>query len=463
MLQMLVRLYLTVAGLLLGSVLLVQQVFPYAFPEQYAQSARREFAGELALLRERLAGLRGEDLRRAIDALNRATPGRYRLLSPQARADLPADLRADLDASGTAGGGSGGGDHRHLYLRLRPAGTSDDTQAEVIRIGYEQADLPIRYLAYFSVFAMVLLGLMIWLQPHWRDLERLRNAAARFGDGDLGARARPRDGSSIHQLCVYFNNMADQIGRLIRSQRDMVNAASHELRTPITRLEFGLANLADTTPDRVARARVHALRCDVEELDLLVGELLTLGMMEGDGPVPTLEHVDLTAFLRASTGVSADELRARATVVEWAIAPDLGPVAVEPRSLGRAFSNLVRNALRYADHTIRIVAEGDGEGWRLVVEDDGVGIPPADRQRVFEPFYRLDRSRDRATGGFGLGLSIVRQVIERHGGRIQVETSALGGACFVARLPRHRPGPWAGRYPGADEDADGPAQAFHVQ
>ncbi|ROU08279.1 ATP-binding protein [Lysobacter enzymogenes] len=458
MLSMLVRLYLTVAGLLLCSILLVQQVFPYLFPDQYSASVRHEFVGELTLLRERLGDAAGAELDRRLAELNRRTPERYSRVTAQELRALPARNRAELARLGSASTHVGSERH-HLFLRL-PAG-------DTVQIVYTENDFPIRYVAYLTVFAMVLLGLMIWLQPHWRDLERLRDAAAQFGDGDLGARARVRGGSSIRQLCVFFNNMADQIGRLIQSQRDMVNAASHELRTPITRLEFGLANLADTLDDRVARARVHALRCDVEELDLLVGELLTLGMLERSGPRPSLEPVQLEGFLRASTGVSAEELRSRATAIEWAISPELDEVAVEPRSLRRAFSNLMRNAVRYADSAIRVAAEPAGNDWLLIVEDDGVGIPAEDRRRVFEPFYRLDRSRDRATGGYGLGLSIVRQVIERHGGTIHVEPSPQGGARFVARLPQ-RPQPWSERdSAAAGEDEAGPGDAherpFHLQ
>jgi len=458
MFAMLVRLYLTVAGLLLCSMLLVQQAFPYLFPDQYSQSARHEFSGELALLREHLRGVGIGELPEHIATLNRSNPDRYSVLSPAMALRLPSRVLAELAATGTASDHVST-EHHHVYVRL--------DHGDVVQISYDESDFPIRYIAYATVFAMVLVGLMIWLQPHWRDLEQLRDAAARFGDGDLNARARLPGGSSIRQLCVYFNNMADQIGCLIQSQRDMVNAASHELRTPITRLEFGLANLGDTLDDRVARARVHALRCDVEELDLLVGELLTLGMLERSGPMPALERIDLSAFLRASTGVSAEELRIRTTHIEWALAPALKEVVVEPRSLGRAFSNLMRNALRYADGTIRVGAEAVEHGWQLVVEDDGVGIPPEDRLRVFEPFYRLDRSRDRATGGFGLGLSIVRQVIDRHGGEVHIESSPLGGARFVMPIPWHQPGEWRGRNrPPREEpaaDAGHLEHSFHLQ
>lgn len=448
MLSMLVRLYLTVAGLLLCSLLLVQQGFPHLFPEEYARQAEREFAGEMALLRERLRGADGAVLAQRLAELNRVTPERYALLAPARVAALPARVRADLARKGHGSEYHSSERHR-VYLRLG--------NGAVVQIVYAETDFAIQYIAYVIVFAMVLLGLMIWLQPHWRDLERLRVAAARFGAGDLAARARLRGGSSIRQLCMYFNTMADQIGRLIQSQRDLVNAASHELRTPITRLEFGLANLADTLDDRVARARVHALRSDVEELDLLVGELLTLGMLQRKSSPPTLEPVELAAFLRGSTGVSAEELQVRSTRLEWAIAQELGEVAVEPHSLRRAFSNLMRNALRYADGVIRVSADAEGEGWRLTVEDDGVGIAPEDRERVFEPFSRLDRSRDRATGGYGLGLSIVRQVAERHGGQVRAEASVLGGARFVLSLPRREPGP------APADEPEGLHGAFHLQ
>ncbi|MDB5746065.1 MAG: sensor protein RstB, partial [Massilia sp.] len=116
-------------------------------------------------------------------------------------------------------------------------------------------------------------------------------------------------------------------------------------------------------------------------------------------------------------------------------APDAGSIEADPRTLGRALSNLLRNAQKYAAGTIHVVARRDGARVTIAVEDDGPGIPDDERERVFEPFYRLDRSRDRATGGFGLGLSIVRKALQLHGGSVHVERSALGGARFVVDLP----------------------------
>ncbi|WP_394779061.1 ATP-binding protein, partial [Undibacterium sp.] len=121
----------------------------------------------------------------------------------------------------------------------------------------------------------------------------------------------------------------------------------------------------------------------------------------------------------------------------WSIDPSISEVVTEPRSLARAFSNLIQNALRYTRSTIHVRVESDAEFWYLIVEDDGVGIPEQERERVFEPFYRLDRSRDRATGGYGLGLAIVKKIVERLGGQIRVDTSDLGGAAFKLNFP-HR-------------------------
>jgi two-component system OmpR family sensor kinase len=117
------------------------------------------------------------------------------------------------------------------------------------------------------------------------------------------------------------------------------------------------------------------------------------------------------------------------------LAPRLGSVDGDRRLLARAVGNLLRNAQKYAAHTVALSAHHDGAMLEILVDDDGPGIPEEERERIFEPFYRLDRSRDRATGGFGLGLSIARKAVKLHGGTLRVERSPLGGARFVIVLP----------------------------
>ncbi|PFH08869.1 two-component system OmpR family sensor kinase [Collimonas sp. PA-H2] len=426
MLRILIRLYLTVAVLLLLSIVFVQKGFPYLFSTHLMAQMHREYASEAMLLRDYLDPLDDSTRQARLDSMNHSNGQRYRHLSEEQKRALSPATRQDLAQYGLAWSGTGDINRTNVYIAL-----NDGSLVEVHPLIPDWMEM----LAYVIIFSVMLAAILVWLTPHWRDLEKLRIAAARFGDGALDARARLSENSSIKQLCAYFNNMADRIGALITAQRDMVNAASHELRTPLARLEFGLVNLMDTTDDSRTHKRIQAMRKDVEELDILVGELLTLSMLEQATLPESREKIMLEDFLRSAAGVSDEELSLRHCTIVWQIAPAMQEIVIEPRSLGRAFSNLLQNALRYTRSTIRVRAEASPASWKLIVEDDGVGIPENDRERIFEPFYRLDRSRDRATGGYGLGLAIVKKIAERLGGGVRVASSELGGAMFILHFP----------------------------
>lgn len=426
MLRILIRLYLIVAILSILSIVFVQKGFPYLFSAQFTAQMQREYISEAILLREYLGPVRNDAQQAKLDNMNRLNQQRYRRMPAAEIHSLPAKTRQELTQNGLAWIGNGDINRTNVYIAL-----NDGSILEVHPLMSRWMEA----LAYVIIFSVMLGAILVWLTPHWRDLEKLRIAAARFGDGALDARAKLSENSSIKQLCAYFNNMADRIGALITAQRDMVNAASHELRTPLARLEFALVNLMDTTDDSKTHQRIKAMRKDVEELDILVGELLTLSMLEQATRPESKERIVLEDFLRAAAGVSDEELSLRNCTILWQIAPAVQEVVIEPRSLGRAFSNLLQNALRYTRSTIRVRAEAGAASWKLIVEDDGVGIPDNDRERIFEPFYRLDRSRDRATGGYGLGLAIVKKIAERLGGGVRVAGSELGGAMFVLHFP----------------------------
>ena len=428
MLRILVRLYLIVATLSIVAIVFVQRGFPYLFESEFKAQMLSEYSNEVTLLRDSLAPLSRAEQQTALERMNRLSPRRYTRLSPEQMQELSPSEHRELERYHMVWTGRGDHNRISIYAALEDGG--------VIEIRSYNLDKT-EAIAYVVIFTVMLAAMLIWLTPHWRDLEKLRIAAARFGEGALDARAKLSENSSIKQLCAYFNNMADRIASLIKAQREMVNAASHELRTPLARLEFGLVNLMDTTEDNSTHKRIQAMRKDVEELDILVGELLTLSMLEQSSLPEPSATVPLEDFLRSATGVSLEELQLRRNTVIWSISPALREVVTEPRSLARAFSNLMRNALRYSRSTIRVRTEIDraGGSWNLIVEDDGVGIPEQERERVFDPFYRLDRSRDRATGGYGLGLAIVKKIAERLGGSARVGSSDLGGAMFVLRFP----------------------------
>ncbi|CAB5519774.1 Sensor protein RstB [Pseudomonas putida] len=277
--------------------------------------------------------------------------------------------------------------------------------------------------------------LLLWVWPHWRDLERLKETARRLGQGQMAERTHISPRSNIGELAGVFDTMASDLERHVNQQRELLNAVSHELRTPLTRLDFGLVLLFDEVPPP-CRKRLLELVGHVRELDELVLELLSYSRLQNADQARERVEVSLLELVDSVLGGFAEELNGRG--IQWEVRAEtrLPRFVLDPRLTARAVQNLVRNAMRYCDESLllRLRAEEDG-ACLVTVEDDGIGIPPEERERIFQPFYRLDRSRDRSTGGFGLGLAISRRAIEGQGGTLTVAQSALGGAQFRIRLP----------------------------
>jgi len=283
--------------------------------------------------------------------------------------------------------------------------------------------------------AVMLVCLLIWLRLHWRDLERLKGTAERFGKGLLSERTQIAPSSNIGSLAHVFDTMAADIENLLNQQRDLLNAVSHELRTPLTRLDFGLAlALSDDLP-LASRERLQGLVAHIRELDELVLELLSYSRLQNPARVPERVEVALDEFIDSILGSIDEELESPQIVIDVLLHGQLERFILDPRLTARAIQNLLRNAMRYCDKRIQVGVQVCPKGCEIWVDDDGIGIPEDERERIFEPFYRLDRSRDRATGGFGLGLAISRRALEAQGGTLTVETSPLGGARFRLWLP----------------------------
>jgi two-component system OmpR family sensor kinase len=307
------------------------------------------------------------------------------------------------------------------------------TLLKLRRIHYSVVTNAFNLLAW-SIFSLILvLSIYGWLRGHWRDLGRLRGAAEAFGQGRLNGRVNLAKGSELGSLAACFDAMAGRIEVLVASQNDMINAISHELRTPIARCGFGLALLQSATADDQRKRHIEALKVDLEELDALVGELLSYGAIDRADRPHEIQEVRMSELLDSVVGSLALEMdfhRVRCTVDT----PDAAAL-LDPRRTSRAVLNLLKNAMKYCQDEISLTAFIHGDSWVLQVDDNGIGIPPADRHVIFEPFHRLDRSRDRKTGGFGLGLSIASRAIVSQRGHIQVSESPLGGARFEITLP----------------------------
>lgn len=312
---------------------------------------------------------------------------------------------------------------------------------EVLMLGpIQQLDLrPWSLLVPLGTVALFMMGMAAYLlvRPLERRLKKLETAVQQVARGNLSVRAEVAARDAVGQLAASFNGMTEHIARLIHSQREMTRAVSHELRTPVARIRFGLEMVADIDDAAERQGKIAAIDQDIDQLDALIDEILTYARLEEGVPSLAWAEVDLSAM--------AAQVQRELQPIAGALAIDVnapGEILAdgEERYLHRVLQNLVTNAIRYARTRIVVHVLESGTDIELVVEDDGPGVPEADREKVFKPFARLDDSRHRASGGYGLGLSIVQRIAEWHGGRVWVDRAALGGAAFHMRWPRHRPG-----------------------
>jgi len=254
-------------------------------------------------------------------------------------------------------------------------------------------------------------------------LDVLQRGVQRFGDGDLGARVPVHGHDEVADLSRQFNAAAARIEALVQSHKSLLANASHELRSPLTRIRMGLELMDGNQPPAQFRREIER---NISELDQLVEEILLASRLDArEANVGDLETVDLI-------GLAAEEC-ARVDADLEVGAADVQVLGVA-KLLRRALRNLLENARRYSQGPITLSVHLTG-GWAEVrVCDRGPGVPPAQRERIFEPFYRLPGASERA-GGVGLGLALVRSIAARHHGSVHCEDHAGGGACFVLRLP----------------------------
>ncbi|STZ07959.1 Sensor protein RstB [Moraxella caprae] len=281
---------------------------------------------------------------------------------------------------------------------------------------------------------LVSFGVYALIFPLERRLQLLQMGVNKVAEGKLDTMVQVAGYDDIARLSSTFNAMTRHIKRLIESQRELTRAVSHELRTPVARIRFAVDMLADDDDYESRQVQKQYIDDDIASLNELIDEILTYAKLEEGSPKMDWEMVCLKELL--------EQIERETNALGKPIAIKIKPPAqkvvamADRRYLHRVVQNLAGNALRYAKSTI-IISAGVKKGMAFVtVEDDGHGIPEADREKVFIPFARLDDSRTRASGGYGLGLSIVSRIAFWFSGNMSVDESpSLHGARFTMEWP----------------------------
>lgn len=425
--RLFVRLYIVIGALLLAELYLLVQLRTPSTQGAWAEQLAALTAFDHAATRAMVAAADPDARQAALDALQDRFGYEVQLLPlPLVLASLSEPQRDQLQRGASVPAHSG--TRTMLYVPL-PA------EPFVVRLGPVQQPEPTitwQQLLPFATLVLLALGMLALLRPLERDLGTLTDTARRLGEGELAARAHLPRSAPLGPLAAQFDQMAEQVQALVRSQRDLLHAVSHELRSPLQRLRFGADLMARATDPSDLNNRVRDLQRDITELDTLVDELLSWTRLQGGEDALRREPTDLEELLE-DLAYNARRLRPELTLtVRCGALPELPLDAVKVR---RSLGNLLSNAVRYGNSRVEVSAALLDAQIVVDVDDDGPGVPEADRERIFAPFTRLDAARARDTGGIGLGLAIAREIAEAHGGSLIADKSPLGGARFRWRLP----------------------------
>jgi signal transduction histidine kinase len=314
------------------------------------------------------------------------------------------------------GGGPGLSFVAHVTLRDGSGVTFDSRQQP------ETLNWPYRLLGSFAILLVAVIALSL-LAVRWttRPLKTLAEAAEQLGTNIHSPPLAENGPDEVQRAARAFNTMQAKLIASLRERNQMLAAISHDLKTPITRLKLRAEMLDDDT----ARSKFAA---DLDEMEAMV--VRTLDFMRGMESSESRQPIDVNALVHS---IQSDVQETGGTV-EVEGAPQ-APYVGQPQALKRCIANLVENALKYGS-AAHVRIEDDGERLVVRVADRGPGIPDAALERVFEPFYRLEGSRNRSTGGTGLGLAIARSVAQNHGGTLCLRNLPEGGLEAVLALPR---------------------------
>lgn len=267
-------------------------------------------------------------------------------------------------------------------------------------------------------------------------VKALSVAARRLGQGDLTQRLHIKEKGEMGELAQAFNSMATDIGQAKELQRNMIADVAHELRTPLSNIKGYLEAISDgvVQPDS---ATISSLAEEATHLSRLVDDLQELSLSEAGELKLTKQKEDIVALIKRIVATKQTQAADKSIILTTAMPDELPLVEIDRQRISQVLRNLLENAIAHtaSNGSIKVAAEKDGQWLRISVIDNGEGIPEKDLPFIFERFYRVDKSRTRATGGSGLGLTIARRFVEAHGGKIEVQSQSGVGSQFTFTLP----------------------------
>ncbi|HBN5713157.1 envelope stress sensor histidine kinase CpxA [Morganella morganii] len=318
-----------------------------------------------------------------------------------------------------------GEDRYQLYL-TRPANTA---QSDFINF---LIDRPFLLLAATMLISTPLLLWLAWSLA--KPARKLKNAADDVAKGNL--RQHPELEAGPQEFLAAgnsFNQMISALERMVNAQQRLISDISHELRTPLTRLQLATALLRRRHGESKELERIET---ETHRLDGMINDLLVLSRSQHKNEL-LRQNIKANELWDDILDNAKFEAEQRHKTLEITSPPGPWTIYCNPSALGSAFENIVRNALRYSNQHIQVAFSADTKGISIVVDDDGPGVSPEDREHIFRPFYRTDEARDRESGGTGLGLAIVSTAISQHNGKVTANDSPLGGLRLEIWLPLH--------------------------
>ncbi|CAD5204057.1 ATP-binding protein [Pseudomonas sp. FEN] len=349
-------------------------------------------------------------------------------------------------------------DAKHRYI----IGYNDDNKADVVLRAIRQGDKTVGWLAmtpfesvsavgdqrfrisqlHSSIFMMLACLLASAFIAWWvtqtllRPIKRVAEATHRLAAGDYSVQLAVRTDDEVGQLARDFNRMADGLANNERRRRDFMADISHELRTPLAIMRGELEALEDGIRP-VGPSAFRSLQTEISSLTKLVDDLFELSLAEVGGPSYRKEPVNLGALLGTAVEAFAPRFSERGLTLHFTLSEQSLYVTGDKGRLSQLIYNLLENSLRYTNSGGRTELSGCRKGKEVIIicEDSAPGVPEAQRARLFERFYRVEASRNRSSGGAGLGLAICRGIAEVHGGRLSARESTLGGLRLILRLP----------------------------